>query len=230
MLGFLLKKWSNVICSDITVRKEQDTGARGRFARSAGSCMGMSHPLSLAFFSSHPGKKVLYIYGSVFFPSDIWTQSISTQSLIYQSARTACFWTWSGAVLISHQQLLQIVLNVFATISWFFFRLYSQETHLPLPLPHADCFIEMEQQDVSERSGHTRMPPTRHPKPWPGLRGEANPHGPPTHLSPLGHIPRYSCGCLPPSGPAADLVLHSFVQEVLLEIDGIKCYLNLIFG
>lgn len=85
MLGFLLKKWSNVICSDITVRKEQDTGARGRFARSAGSCMGMSHPLSLAFFSSHPGKKVLYIYGSVFFPSDIWTQSISAQSLIYQN-------------------------------------------------------------------------------------------------------------------------------------------------
>lgn len=39
--------------------------------------MGMSHPLSLAFSNSNLGKIVPYIYGSLLFPFDIWTQSTS---------------------------------------------------------------------------------------------------------------------------------------------------------
>ena len=72
--SFLLKKWANVICSDTTVKKEHGTSAHEGLARSTDRCMGMSRPFSLAFSNSHPGKIVPYIHGSIFFPSDIWTQ------------------------------------------------------------------------------------------------------------------------------------------------------------
>lgn len=98
--------------------------------------------------------------------------------------------------------------------------------HLPFPFPYSDCFSEIEQQDRPRRPSHRQMLcicAGRHP--WSGLQGKANPCGPPTHLF-GGQIPGNSCGYLIPPGPAADPLLHSFFQEVLLETDGIKCYLK----
>lgn len=90
MLGFFILK-KNLNCSDIAVKKEQDAGAREPLARSADRCMGMSHPLSLAFSKSHPGTIVPFIYGSLFFPSDIWTQ-LTSKKIVSDTPKCLAKW------------------------------------------------------------------------------------------------------------------------------------------
>lgn len=88
---FLLRKWANIICPDVPVEKEQDSGAHEQSAKNAERFMNMSHPRDgFLLFSPNPRDPMkivlyIYIYGNLFFPSDTWT--LSTSKVISDSPK-----------------------------------------------------------------------------------------------------------------------------------------------